>query len=100
VPYDNGTANYSDPRALPAMNFISDSDVDVGVDMGEARLILYGCDAFVSIRRLRFYTFMYTSVLDGGNQPNTLKTLLLKTQLERNPAAAPILFYPRTLCHG
>lgn len=62
VSYDNDTGNYSDPGALPALNSKSDSDLDAGVDMDEAVLIL---------------------------------CLLLKPQLERNPAAAPILFRPR-----
>jgi hypothetical protein len=41
VPYDHGTGNYSDPRVLPTVNLMSNSDLDAGVDMGEAGLILY-----------------------------------------------------------
>jgi len=40
VPYDNDTGNYSDPGALPALKLKSDSDLDAGVDMDEAVLIL------------------------------------------------------------
>jgi hypothetical protein len=48
-PYDNDTANYCDPGALPAVNFLSDSDLDAGVDMGEVRLTVYDAALFVSI---------------------------------------------------